>query len=58
MILQENLATDPSVATTEVGWTENEAIPAPKQTRGQIRLGMYAEVVFRIKRFYIMSKSN
>lgn len=52
-ILQENLATEPSVATIDVGWTENEEIPATKPTRRQIRdflcMQKYRELICTIK---------
>lgn len=52
-VLQENLATEPSVATIDVGWTENEEIPATKPTRRQIRgllcMQKYRELMCIIK---------
>lgn len=33
LILQENLATEPSVTTMDVGWIAKEEIPAAKQNR-------------------------
>lgn len=57
-VLQENLATEPSVATIDVGWTENEEIPATKPTRRQIRdllcMQKYRELMYIIK---IINKS-
>lgn len=32
LILHENLATEPSVTTMDVGWIEKDEIPAGKQT--------------------------
>jgi len=37
LILQENLATEPSVTTTDIGWSAKEDIPAQNIMRNKLK---------------------
>lgn len=50
LILQENLATEPSVTTIDVGWIAKEEIPAAKQaTRRNFKLNFSC-----VRKFYVL----